>query len=960
MISGAFALQTKTNMLKQSTLSTFLLPLLVSAALGCTPAQAQPAKSAAAKTTKPAASRGTPAQNLAAGETALRESRYADAEKLLRAAAVGKQKGRALTLLAEVQLITGRYQDAHKTALTAMKVKTARSAAAAVGAEALRRQGQLNEAEALLKQVYADPDARRARLLLGEVLLERGDEAGAGRALMTLVEDYNSDRIDDKDGEGLAMVGRAATLLRSPRDANDAFNESERAEKGNVHTLLWRAELFLDKYDPGHAEEVTKEVLEKAPNHPDALVWMAHVKLAQALDFDEAERLAKEALKVNPKHSQAHFVLAGISLRDMELDQAERHITDGLKSNPRDLDLLSLKATAKFLADDTTAFEAAVDHILKLNPKYSRAYQIIGEYADWEHRYDEIVAMMKKAIQIDANDAKAHAQLGLNLIRSGDDKAGVAALVTAFDQDPFNVRVFNTLNLYEKTIPRDYVSVPGKVFNFRYHKEEKAILERYVPGLMDQAWRKMIKGYGFTPKTPVGVELYAERQNFAIRTSGLPSTAIQGVCFGNTLASMSPKEEKFNLGMTLWHELAHVFHIQQSKAHVPRWFTEGLAEYETLVERPEWSREHDPALFDALRSGRLPKVGSMSRAFTRAEEMSDVATAYYASSQIMTMMMQKHGLRKASVMLAAWGAGKRTEQVVSSVLGQSTEALDLEFKAWAKTKLARYERQFVPMGRTGGYERAKEEVEKAPKDAEKQTRFALAALRAGKHDEAEKALDAALVVAADYPDALYIRARVFMAKRKPAQALQFLEKLAKKSDGFATQMALADVHEAGRDLAKMKVAFEAAHRFDPTQSEPIQALVDLAKKQGDKDTELGYLRKLSLLDEHDGRVNRRLMRALLDKKQFQEAKDVGERALWADIEGMQTHALFAEALTALKMVPRAIYELETALLCPGRPGDKAKVHEQLSKAYQMVPNARKAREHAAAAKKLAATPKKKR
>ncbi|MEZ4223389.1 MAG: tetratricopeptide repeat protein [Polyangiaceae bacterium] len=934
-----------------------LLPLTLGLTLGCGAAQAQPAKAPAAKSTaKPSAN---PAKNLQDGETALRESRYADAEKLLQAAARGKQRGRALTLLAEVQLQTGRYEDAHKTVMSVMGVKDAKADAAVIGGEALRRQGKLDEAAALLQRVTSEPEARRARLLLGEVLLEKGDESGANTQLMTLVEDYNSDNIKETDGPGLAMVGRAAALLRSPRDANDAFNQSERAEKFNVQTLLWRAELFLDKYDPGHAEEVTKEVLEKAPNHPDALVWMAHVKLAQALDFDEAERLAKKALAINPRLAQAHFVLAGIALRDMELGAAEKHVSDGLQHNARDLDLLSMRAAAKFLADDSAGFDRTIGEVLKLNPKYSRAYQIVGEYADWEHRYDEIVAMMRKAVQIDSDDAKAYAQLGLNLIRAGDDKGGVQALSTAFDKDPFNVRVYNTLNLYEKTIPRDYVSVPGKIFNYRYHKDEKAILERYVPGLMEQAWRKMTKSYDFVPKTPVGVELYAERQNFAIRTSGLPGTAIQGVCFGSTLASMSPKEEKFNLGMTVWHELAHVFHIQMSKAHVPRWFTEGLAEYETLVERPEWSREHDPALYEALRSQRLPQVGSMSRAFTRAEEMSDVATAYYASSQIMTMLMQKYGAPKANAMLKGWGDGKRTEQVVSAALGKSAADLDAEFRAWAKTKLARYETQFVPMGRTGGYERAKEEAAKAPKDAEKQTRYALAALRAGKAEEASKALDAALAIDAEYPDALYIRARLQMGQRQASAAQATLERLAKKRDGYVVQMALADVYEASRNLAKMKAAFEAAHRLDPTQAEPMQALVDLAKKQGDAATELTYLRKLAALEEHDGRVFRRLMRALIDKKEYKEAKDVGEQALWADIEGMETHATFAEALVHLKMIPRAIFELESALLCPGRPSAKAKVHEQLSKAYKLVPNAKKAAEHAALAKKLAAVKEKK-
>jgi hypothetical protein len=66
------------------------------------------------------------------------------------------------------------------------------------------------------------------------------------------------------------MVGRAAHLLRSPTDANDAFNEAERAPEGRRrHAAL--ASGAVSQHDPGHAEEVTKEVLWRQ-NHPDALV----------------------------------------------------------------------------------------------------------------------------------------------------------------------------------------------------------------------------------------------------------------------------------------------------------------------------------------------------------------------------------------------------------------------------------------------------------------------------------------------------------------------------------------------------------------------------------------------------------------------------------------------------------------------------------------------------------------
>lgn len=926
----------------------------------CTSAQAKPAApKAGAALPKPAKD---PTKALELGKQLLVKSEYAEAEANLRAALIGRGKAEATLRLIELLVITGRYDDALSLAPGVAKHAKFGPEAVRFSAEALRRQGKLDEALSWLDKLKAgktsedDPDVasalRRAQLLKGEILLEKGQRSEAESALMTIIEDYNSDKIPETDAAGLAMVGRAAHLLRSPRDANDAFNQAERASKGDIQTLLWRAELFMEKYDPGHAEEVTKEVLAQAPKHPEALVWLAHVKLAQALDFDEATRLANEALQVNPKLGNAHFVLAGINLRDMELAEADAHLDTGLKHNPRDLDLLSMKATARFLADDDKGFQAAKRKVLKLNPQFSRMFQIIGDYAEWEHRYDEIVLMMREAIKIDPDDAKAEAQLGLNLIRSGDDAGGVKALQSAFDKDGFNVRVYNTLNLYEKTIPQQYVTVTEGQYTFRYHKEEKAILERYVPSMMRDAWKAMTSYYGFTPSQPVGVELYADRQDFAIRTSGLPGTAIQGVCFGKTLASMSPKNETFNLGMTLWHELAHVFHIQMSKSHVPRWFTEGMAEYETIVARDEWQREQDPDLFAALRDDRLPKLGSMNKAFTRAEEMSDIATAYYASSQILVMLGEKYGRAKLNQMLELWGKGERTPDVLQRALGKSSTDLDQEFAAFTKKLLARYATQFVPISRTGPLDKAEAEAKQNPGSAKHQTVYGLALLRNRKAKEAEAALAAALAIDPKYPDALFIQARIALAKRDGATAKGLLKQLiANGSDGYSVRMALADISEGGGDLKGMQSELEAAHRLDPSMAEPLQALVDMAVKRKDKAAELDGLRKLAKLEQHDPRIYRRLMERLLEKKEYAEARKIGEAALYVDMEGMETHRIFAEVLLASKMVPRAIFELHSALLSSGRPAEKVRVLELLAKAYDAVPNPKEAAKYRKQAQK---------
>jgi Tfp pilus assembly protein PilF len=899
----------------------------------------------------------SPDARLLRGMNRLGQSRYADAEADLMAALGGSKKATALLGLSELLLTTGRYPDALERAKQAGAAGAAADAVALAQARALRASGEVEAALGALRALPA-PLGAEQRLLLGELLLEVGKRAEAEPILLTLIEDYNADRVPETDGAGLARVGRAAQLLRSPKDANDAFDQAERAEQGSLRTLLYRAELYLDKYDPGHAEEVLHEALQIAPQHPQANVLLAEVRLAQALDFDEAERLARVALAQNPKLTHAYFVLAGICVRDQDLAAADRYVTEGLRANPRDLPLLSMRAAVRFLAEDPRGFAQQKAQILKLNPEYSRLYSIVGEFADWEHRYDELVVLMKEAVALDAKDAKAEAELGFNLIRSGNDADGVAALGRSFRMDKYNVRVFNTLEMYEQVIAKEYVTVSYPRFTIRYKRTERDLLDRYVPDLLGRAFDVMQKSYGFTPETPVGVELYAERENFGIRTSGLPQIAIQGVCFGKTLASMSPENESFNLGMTLWHELSHVFHIQMSRARVPRWFTEGLAEYETIIARPEWRRENDQELFEAFRSERLPALGNMSRAFTRAEELDDVGMAYYASSQILVMLADHYGHDKLAEMLRQWGKGKTSEQVMSGVLGKQPNELDAEFRRFADQKLARFSQQFMPLQRKGSPARLAKELGESPKDPQRLLRLALAVLRDGDRDRAEQLLAQAEQIEPTNADARFLRAELDQHEH-PEKSIAVLGKMIEaKKDGYAVRLLLGKLLAAAGDDPGARAAFEKASAFDPLSATPQYLLAEIAHTRGDDDAELAALRRLGELEQHESRVYRRLLSLLVAKKGWEEAVKVGETAVYADMEGFTTHRLFGEALAQTGDKQRAVFELESAALSPAEPKDLAEAQTRLAELYASVGRGRDAaRARKRAQELLAAAPK---
>jgi Flp pilus assembly protein TadD len=891
---------------------------------------------------------------LESAKAALDRGEFASAEKMI-AAMKGADAAKGKLLQAQIELRTGRYDKAAETARAAAAAgKDARIAAAPIRAEALASLGKMTEAVAAVREVEGEDTAHRARLVLGELLIRMGKRNEAQAPLRALFDAYEADKITEGDAEGLTLVGRAAHLLRSYKNANNVFNEAERAGgKKRLETLLFRADLFLEKYDPGHAGQVVSEASKIAPKDPHVRVAMARVKLENAMDFAAAEAEIRQALEVNPNLASAYYVKAGLALRDLDIAAADAACAQGLKTNPNNLELLSMKAATRYLADDAAGFEALKKRVFTLNPEYSTFYQTVGEYAEWEHRYEDIVRMMREAVQIDPADAKAYAVLGLNLIRSGDEKAGLEALRKAWDKDRFNVRVYNTLNLYEKEIENDYITLQGQQFVLRYHKEEKAILERYAPRMLDEAWTSMVKRYGFTPRTPVSIELYADPQHFSIRTSGLPNVGIQGVCFGQTLAALSPMAAEFNWGNVLWHELGHVFAIQMSKNHVPRWFTEGLSEYETIIRRPEWQREEDPALFAALKGGRIPAVGSFNRAFTHVDSVEDVTMAYFAASQIAVFMAKEFGFPKVVSMLPKWAAGQRTPEVVQGALGISTEELDRRFRAWLEPRLSRYTKQYVPDLHAPPLDDARKAVQSDPKSGKKLVSLALALLQDGQDQEAEAVLSEALRIDPKQPDAHYFKLMRAFRSKNAAEAGKIVAKMiADGNDGYAVRMKAADLAEFQKDLPKMKANLEAAYKLDPSQAEPLQGLYDLASKQNDTAGQLDALRRLSKLDQHDRRVWVRLLRLLTEKGQWAEAKQVGESAMFVDVANPEVHRLYAKALARTGNFVTAIFELNSALIAmkAGRPkpDEVQAIYADLATAYEKLKRddlAKKAREY---------------
>jgi hypothetical protein len=244
-----------------------------------------------------------------------------------------------------------------------------------------------------------------------------------------------------------------------------------------------------------------------------------------------------------------------------------------------------------------------------------------------------------------------------------------------------------------------------------------------------------------------------------------------------------------------------VFAIQLSRSRVPRWFTEGLSEWETARLRPEWTRHDDAALYAALRQGELPPLLSLSNAFitSRGDE---AARAYAHAAVAVEFLEHRFGFPALREALVAFGRGEAEPAVLAKMSGLSAEALEQEFRAELARRFARYDTQYLPPRPVRPTAALPSTAKAAP--TRNWPARGLGALRAGELDEAKRSLDRARALPQAAPDeqadTLFLAGEIALAQRDADAAVAAFEGLlvtgAAPRDGYEVRvrLGLAEIH----------------------------------------------------------------------------------------------------------------------------------------------------------------------
>jgi len=462
-------------------------------------------------------------------------------------------------------------------------------------------------------------------------------------------------------------------------EANSEFRTAVAQSDRNADYRVRWGRLLHQRFNNVDAENLFKEALERDPKNAQAYLGLALVS-ADGFDSKAIESAAK-ALELDPKLVEAHELMANLFLEDSATKPAVEQADQALKLSSEALDAMAIRAAVEVLADRSP--EAWLEKIRQVNPSYGEAPAIIAHHLVLNYRYDDAIAYYRKAIELDPQLWSARSEVGINLMRVGQEDESRRQLEMCYDNGYRNAATVNSLRLLDSY--KNFVTFRDGATILKLHKKEADLLRPYFGEQLKQDMAAYEKKYRMKLTEPVQVEVYPDHEDFAVRTMGMPGLGALGVTFDSVVAMDSPSAREpgnFHWASALRHELSHVYILTATNHRVPRWFTEGLAVHEETEASPEWGDRLSPEVVVALRDKKLLPVTELDRGFVRPEYPTQVVVSYFQAGRICDYIKSRWAEDKLLDLVHSFAERKTTAEVIQQDLGMKPEEFDKQFAEW--------------------------------------------------------------------------------------------------------------------------------------------------------------------------------------------------------------------------------------------------------------------------------------
>ncbi len=203
------------------------------------------------------------------------------------------------------------------------------------------------------------------------------------------------------------------------------------SEKGNLEEAIRLYDLAINTAD-GY--------------YPEALLNKGYI-LKQLDRNEEAADVYREALRLRPEYSEAHYNLALLFHRNNDYRQAVRHYRNAVRSNPsyaRAWYNAGVVFNAKGEPDSAKYyFEKALLH----KPDYVKALLNLGVVHSNLQEYDKAISLYRNLLNDYPNYTPALFNLGLAYRKSDQNKEAIRAYEKLLEYDPENIGALKNLGV---------------------------------------------------------------------------------------------------------------------------------------------------------------------------------------------------------------------------------------------------------------------------------------------------------------------------------------------------------------------------------------------------------------------------------------------------------------------------------------------------------------------------------
>ena len=250
------------------------------------------------------------------------------------------------------------------------------------------------------------------------------------------------------------------------------------------YKVLW-GRMFMDHGDRDDLDDAStqfKEVLKVDKANPGALLGLA-LMAADAYDGG-AEKLARQAIEADPKLLEAQELLARLALEDNNDSKATAEARKSLAIDPRSIVGKAILASIDWLNGKT---ETSWD------PHAALGYSTAAHFFMINRRYDEAIQYYRKAVDLDPELWRARSELGINLMRFGQNDEAMQQLADCFLHKLQDSATKNTLMLLDTY--SNFVTTKSNLTSLKLDKKEAGLLRPYFQSEIDRVISTYEKKY---------------------------------------------------------------------------------------------------------------------------------------------------------------------------------------------------------------------------------------------------------------------------------------------------------------------------------------------------------------------------------------------------------------------------------------------------------------------------------